>query len=69
MKREFGQGFQGKVIGRDGRFMIIKCDYSMAGVRIGDPCRVDPYKFENRRERKNWMPEEKKRRAQNLEER
>jgi hypothetical protein len=59
MKSVFGRGFQGKVIGRDSQCVIIKCDYSMKGVRIGDPCRVDPYKFENGKERKNWMSERK----------
>ena len=62
MKSAFGQGFKGEIIGRDGRFVIIRADIDMKGLRVGDPCRIDPYKFENPQERRKWMPDKRKKR-------
>jgi len=53
VKRIIGEAFKGTVINRVGEYVIIRAKISEE-LEIGDPCRIDPYKFENEEERKVW---------------
>ena len=53
MKNIIGEAFKGTVIKRDGDYVIIKAKIPKE-LKVGFPCRINPYKFENEKERETW---------------